>query len=187
MKQLIYALMGLCIFPAMGFSQHPSEISGEYQHGFGKSYNTNSIGLRYEGYDNNNSRNTNNSNKGSWSLGVNYTFSSLRAANETAKGRGIGVFAGYRYGLKYGISGNLYGGIRTAFTFSKDAPGSQYSLFTPSLEFGYHYTSQDFGKGGAFTSFVALGYDIKMAADGKAKGVHEGAIFSPGISVGYRF
>src|SRR5258706_5673320 len=102
MKKLSGVVISLCITSAYGFSQHPYEISSEYQHGFGKNYTTNSIGARYEVYDNNNSRNNNNSNKGSWSAGLNYTLSSAHLSNETAKGRGFGIFAGYRYGLKYG-------------------------------------------------------------------------------------
>jgi hypothetical protein len=187
MKQIMYALTTICIFSATVFSQHPYEISGEYQHGIGKQYHSNSIGVKYEGFNNNNSRNLNKSNQGSWSLGVNYSFSSMGKGKETAKGHGIGILAGYRYGLKYGLSGNLFGGIRTTFTFGKNDPENKYSTFTPSLEFGYHYTAQDFGKGGAFTPFVAFGYDFKIAADEKTKGVHERAFFSPGVSIGYRF
>jgi hypothetical protein len=183
----MYALIPFCLLSIKCFSQHPGELSAEYQHGFGKNYNENSIGLRYEGYDNNNIRNTNNSNRGSWSLGVCYAFSSLRNGDKTAKGNGFGIFAGYRYGLKYGITGDPYAGIRTSFIFGKDKSGKTYSLFTPSLELGYHYTSQDFNKGGAFTSFAAIGYDIKMKAAEKTEGLHEGFIFSPGISFGWRF
>lgn len=187
MKKIICALAGFCFFYTPGFSQHPYEISGEYQHDFGKNYNANSFGARYERYDNNNSRNANNSNKGSWSFGVNYILSTGSAGNEKTKGRGFGIYAGYRYGIKYGLSGNLFGGLRTTFAFRNNGQGNNYSVFTPSIEFGYHYTSQDFGKGGAFTPFVAFGYDIKIAADEKTKNIHEGAIFSPGISIGYRF
>lgn len=187
MKQVIGILLSVCIFPLYSISQHPNEISGEYKLSFGKNYNAGNVGAVYEVFDNNNSRNTNGANKGSWSLGINYAFSSTRMDKEKAKGKGFGLWMSYRYGLKYGLSGNLYGGIRTAFTFSKDDPGNKYSIFTPSLELGYHYTAQDFGKGGAFTSFVALGYDVKMTGDKKTKALHEGIILSPGITVGYRF
>jgi hypothetical protein len=177
MKKSITILF-CCIFGIHGFSQHPWELTGEYQHGFGKNYNVNVLGPRYEVYSNS---------KSSWSLGVTYTFSSQGTKGTTEKGCGLGIYAGYRYGVSYGISGNLFGGIRTAFTFSKDKQGKQYATFTPSVETGYHYTSQDFGKGGVFTPFVSLGYDVKMNSKESSKAAHEGAVFSPGISIGYRF
>lgn len=177
MKKSIVILLCCCIIGIPGFTQHPWELTGEYQHGFGKNYNVNILGPRYEVY----------SNKSSWSLGITYTFSSQGTKGNIEKGNGIGVYAGYRYGLSYGISGDLFGGIRTAFTFSKDGNGKRYSLFTPSFETGYHYTSQDFGKGGVFTPFVSLGYDVKLNPDDQSKASHKGIVVAPGMTIGYRF
>lgn len=180
MKKFIHTLIGIFIISVVGFSQGPTEYSAEYQHGFGNNFNENMIGARYEGY-------SSLKGKSSWSLGINYNFSILRSEKEAAGVSGFGIYAGYRYGLSYGISGNLYAGIRTSFTFNKDVNGNKYSLFTPSIETGYHYTSQDFGKGGCFTPNISLGYDLKLANNEKAKFIHEGAVFTPGISIGYRF
>ena len=180
MKKLLYISSCIIILNATGFSQTASEYSAEYQHGFGKNFNEDMIGARYEGY-------SSMKGKSSWSLGITYNFSSTHSGKETAKNNGFEFYAGYRYGLSYGISGNLYGGVRTSFTFSKNANGNKYNLFTPSIETGYHYTSQDFGKGGCFTSNISFGYDLNIGNDEKAKSVHEGYVFTPGISIGYRF
>jgi hypothetical protein len=154
-----------------------SEYSAEYMHGFGKNFNENITGGRYEGFNGRNS----------WGLGIDYTFSSFVSGKENIKSSGWGLYADYHYGFNYGQSRNLFGGIRTAFSFNKKNKGEPYSVFTPSFQFGYHYTAQDFGKGGAFTPSIALGYDMKLNGPDKAKDIHEGAVFLPGITVGYRF
>ncbi|HYM92766.1 MAG TPA: hypothetical protein VET23_01395 [Chitinophagaceae bacterium] len=177
MKKSIIIFICCCTTGIFSYSQNPYEFTAEYQHGFGKNFNENSIGPRYEVY----------SNKSSWSLGINYTFSSLGSGKNAGKGNGVEVYAGYHYGLSYGISGDLFGGVRTSFTFGKDGEGNKYTLFTPSLETGYHYTTQDFKKGGVFTPFISLGYDVKVNSKESSKAAHEGPVFSPGISIGYRF
>ena len=167
----------MCFCMAVAAVKAQSEYSAEYMHGFGKNFNENSIGGRYEGFNGRNSL----------GLGIHYTFSSFGKGKENAGSNGWGIYADYHYAFGYGLSGNLFSGIRASFTFSKDRKGENYSAWTPSLQFGYHYTAQDFGKGGAFTSFVALGYDVKLNSAGKVKDNHEGVVLLPGITVGYRF
>jgi hypothetical protein len=145
-----------------------SEYSAEYVFGLAKNYHENIIGGRYEGF----------SSKNSWGLGIDYNFSSLS--------KGWAIYADYHYAPAFGLTGNSFAGIRTAFTFSKHNKGENYIVWTPSVQFGYHYTSQDFNKGGAITLYGALGYDVDLSS-GKAKDVHKGAIFLPGITAGYRF
>ncbi len=177
MKTSVAVLISCFIIGTAGWSQNPWELTGEYQHGFGKNYNVNSLGPRYEVY----------SNKSSWSLGITYTFSSQGKEKNIERSKGLGLYAGYHYGLSYGISGNLFGGVRTSFTFGKNKNGEKYTLFTPYLETGYHYTSQDFGRGGVFTPFVSLGYDLRLNPDEQSKASHQGVVVAPGISMGYRF
>jgi hypothetical protein len=167
----------ICFCVAVAAVKAQSEFSAEYVHGFGKNFNENLIGARYEGFNDHSS----------WGLGINYNFASICKGKENTKSKGWGIYADYHYGFNPGLTGNPFVGLRAAFGFNKDNKGNSYSVFTPSLQFGYHYTSQDFNKGGAFTPYGALGYDIKLDGAGKAKDVHEGVVFLPGFTAGYRF
>jgi hypothetical protein len=128
-----------------------------------------------------------NTGKSSWQIGINYTFDTL-VGEKKSSGKGVlGISAGYRYGFSYGSSGNLVGGARLTFTFLKDVNATQHPVFTPSIEFGYHYTFNNFGKGGFATPSLALGYNLPLGDDKESKDDHEGPLFIPRIAVGYRF
>ena len=162
----------LCLFISIVlYSQ--KEYSLEYQHGFGKKYNSNSIGGLYEGFSN--------TGKSSWQVGIHYTFDVFYSDKTTQGVSGLGLSAGYRYGFSYGNSGNLITGIRATLSFIGE---KDHSKFTPSIEFGYHYTFNNFGKGGFTTPSLNVGYDIPM---GNESGDYEGFLFIPRIAVGYRF
>jgi hypothetical protein len=162
----------ICLFISSAlYSQ--KEYGLEYQHGFGKSYNSNSIGASLEKF---------NSGKGSLQIVFHYTWDVFYSEKKTQGISDFGVSFGYRYGFSYGNSGNLLGGIRTTFShlFEKN-----HTKFTPSAEFGYHYTFNNFGKGGFATPSVAFGYDIPL---GKEKDEdYEGTLFIPRLAIGYRF
>jgi len=158
------------------FSQ--TELGAEYQHGFGKSYNINSFGALYEGFNYTGS---------SWQIGLSYSFDALIGDKKSSGRNGLGLSLGYRYGFSYGTSGNLIGGVRTTFNFGKDVEQKKHTVFTPSIEFGYHLTFNNFGKGGFTTPSIAFGYDIPLTQGDAGKDDHEGALFIPRIAVGYRF
>ncbi len=177
MKKITALLACASIIYSSAYSQW--ELGGEYQHGFGKNYNSNSIGGIYEGFSK--------TGKSSWQIGLNYTFSTSGTGKEAFKGSGIGLSLGYRYGFSYGTSGNLFAGARASFTFSKDDKGTGFSVFTPSVESGYHYTFNNFGRGGFATPSLSIGYDIKINGEKESAAVDEGAVFSPRLAIGYRF
>jgi len=152
------------------FSQ--TEIGAEYQHGFGKNYNSNSIGALYEGF----TRDGN-----SWQIGIHYTGDVFVMDKKTQGVSSLGFSLGYRYGFSYGNSGNLITGARATFSFLGE---KDHLKFTPSVEFGYHLTFNNFGKGGFTTPSLNVGYDIPLA---KESGDYEGFLFIPRIAVGYRF
>jgi hypothetical protein len=172
MNKYIITLSCFCIFTITSFSQ--TEIGAEYQHGFGKSYNYNSIGGLYEGFSN--------TWKSSWQIGISYTFDITKK-----DGSSWGISAGYRYGFSYDVDGNLFGGARLTFSFLNDVDSKKHNIFTPSIEFGYHYTFNQGGKGAFTTPSLAFGYDIPMSTGKEAENDHEGALFIPRIAVGYRF
>jgi hypothetical protein len=151
-----------------------TEIGVEYSHGFGESYNSNSFGSLYEGFSN--------TGKSSWQVSASYNFSS-----GTNKNSGFGISAGYRYGYAYGTSGNLFTGARLSFTFYKDEKGNGFTQFTPSLEGGYHYTFNNFGKGGFLTPVIGYGHNINLGPKEETPEDGEGNLFITRLAVGYRF
>lgn len=151
-----------------------TEIGVEYSHGFGQSYNSNSFGSLYEGFSN--------TGKSSWQIGASYNFSS-----NSSKSSGFGFSAGYRYGYAYGNSGNLFTGVRLSFTFYKDRRENSFTQFTPSLEGGYHYTFNNFGKGGFVTPSVGYGYNINFGSKEETPDDGEGNLFLIRMAGGYRF
>ena len=169
MKKNIFPLILLLSVSIIANSQ--TEIGVEYQHGFGKSYHSNSIGSLYEGFS---------SGRSSWQLGANYNFSS-----GTTKNSGFGISAGYRFGYGYGNSGNIFTGVRLSFTFYKDEKDSGFTQFTPSLEGGYHYTFNNFSKGGFFTPSIAYGHNFNFGSEGSKD--DEVNLFIVRMSGGYRF
>ena len=172
MKKLYSLIAFLFILSNSCFSQ--TEIGVEYSHGFGKSYNSNSIGSLYEGFSN--------TGKSSWQFGASYNFS-----KGSIKSSGFGISAGYRYGYAYGNSGNLYTGLRLTFNFLKTDRGGSYTQFTPSLEAGYHYTFNNFGKGGYFTPGFGYGYNINFGSKEEKTDDGEGNVLLTRLNFGYRF
>lgn len=150
-----------------------SEYGVEYQHGFGKSYNSNSIGGSFEKF---------NSNNGSWQIVVHYTWDVFHAEK---KSQGIGDFGlsfGYRDRFAYGETGNLMGGIGTTFSHLLE---KDHSKFTPSIEFGYNFLFDNFSEGGFVNPSLAFGYDIP--AGRKRAEDFAGALFIARIGGGYRY
>ena len=155
----------------LSFSQR--EYGLEYQHGFGKSYNSNSIGGIFENLSNEPS---------SWQVGIQYTWD-IFITNKKTQGIGdFGILLGYRYHFSYGNSGNLIAGVRTTFSFLTE---KAHTKFTPSFEFGYHYTFNEFNSGGFTTSSLNLGYDMPIGKE-KAED-YKGFLFIPRIAIGYRY
>lgn len=177
MLKIIIAASGLFCFSLVASAQ--TEIGAEYQHGFGKNYHDNYLGGLYEGFAS--------TGKSSWQVGLSYTFNSISAEKKTYGRSGLAISAGYRYGFSYGTSGNLVTGVRTTFSFAKGLESERHSTFTPSLEFGYHYTFNNFGKGGFTTPSLGLGYNIKMSGDEETKENEEGPLFLIRLGAGYRF
>ena len=172
MQRKIYFLVVNCVLNFVAYSQ--TEIGAEYQHGFGRSYNSNSIGALYEKFSK--------TGKGSLQVGFHYT-SDIFRSNKEAHGVSDFVFSfGYRYGFSYGNSGNLFSGVRATISFMDE---KNHVKFTPSLELGYHYTFNNFGKGGFATPSLAFGYDVPVGKE-KIKD-YEGLLFIPRLAAGYRF
>jgi hypothetical protein len=170
MRKLI--ITSFCLFiSSLLFSQ--TEYGFEYQHGFGKSYNSNSIGSSYEGFS---------TGKGSWQAVLHYTWDIFTTDKSTKGSSDFGISLGYRYGFSYGNSGNLFSGLRLTVSHLFEA---KHTKFTPSAELGYHLTFNNFGKGGFASPSFAFGYDIPMGKEKEED--YEGALFIPRIAVGYRF
>jgi hypothetical protein len=172
MKKLLSPFIFFVIFSITANAQ--TEIGVEYQHGFGQSYNSNSFGSLYEGFSN--------SGKSSWQIGASYNF-----ASNSSKTSGFGLSVGYRYGYAFGSSGNLFTGARLSFTFYKDEKGNGFTQFTPSLEGGYHYTFNNFGKGGFFNPSIAYGHNINLGPKETTPEDGEGNLFIIRMGAGYRF
>jgi hypothetical protein len=173
MKKKIYFLAGCCIFNFAAFSQ--TELGAEYQQELGKSYVSKSIGALYEQF--------NKTGKGSVQIALHYTSDIFRDNKGGSHGVGdFGLSFGYRYGFSYGNSGNLFSGVRATFSFLAE---TDHTKFTPSLEMGYHYTFNNFGKGGFATPSLAFGYDIPMG--NKKAEDHKGPLLIPRLAAGYRF
>ena len=172
MKKIIPAFTSLFIFFISSNAQ--TEIGVEYSHGFGKSYNSNSIGSLFEGFSK--------TGKSSWQLGASYNFS-----KGSTKSSGFAISGGYRYGYAYGNSGNLYTGLRLTFNFLKTDRGGSYTQFTPSLEAGYHYTFNNFGKGGYLTPGFGYGYNINFGSKEERTDNGGGNLLLTRIGFGYRF
>ena len=154
------------------FSQR--EYGFEYQHGFGKSYNSNSLGASFENFSHGSS---------SWQIVAHYTWDIFTKGKNKQGISNFGLSLGYRYGFSYDINQNFFGGIRTTASFVTD---KNHVKLTPSIEFGYHYTfNPSFDRGGFITPSVAFGYDIPI---GKEKNEdYKGTLFIPRFAVGYHF
>jgi hypothetical protein len=175
MYRFLFIIACSLVFP--GYLNAQSEYSGEYVHGFAKNRDQNYLGARYEGF----------SDRNSWGIGLYYSFGSFRKDNEKQHACGWGLYADYRYALDFGLTGNPFAGLRTAFSFEKNRKGEKYTLWSPSLQFGYHYTAQDFNEGGAFTPYAALGYDKILGDHASTNSTYQGFVFLAGFTAGYRF
>ena len=179
MKKYLILCVSAFVFVSISYSQ--TEFGANYQYSAGKSFSENSFGLSYEGF----------SVKNSWTLGINYNLSSFGST----KGTGFDVYAGYRHGFSYGTSGNLFAGLKTSLSFDKDKSGKDFSIFTPSIEGGYHYTFNNFGQGGFATPSVGVGYNFWIRprliggdyGTDKKPEVKDEPVFQAKIGVGYRF
>lgn len=171
MCRKFYSLVSCCLLNVVALTQ--SEIGGEYQHAFGKSYNSNSIGGVYEKFGSGN---------GSWHVVLHYTWDVFYTQKKTQGVGDFGLSLGYRHILAYGESGDWLGGVRATFShlFEKD-----HTKFTPSVEFGYHFLFNNFSEGAYLTPSVAFGYDIPVGME-KA-GDFAGPLFIPRLGAGYRY
>ena len=154
------------------FSQRAYGV--EYQHGFGKSYHSNSIGTLIENYGYQNTE--------SLHFVAHYTWDIFKTNKKSRLISDFGLSVGYRKGFNYGRDGNALGGIRVTLShiIKKD-----HRKITASLELGYHNIFKPTGTSGGFiTPSIAIGYDFPI---GKAKAEDfKGVLFIPRISVGYR-
>ncbi len=172
MNRKIYSLIGCCIFTIAAYAQ--KEIGAEYQHGFGKSYNSNSVGAIYEGFS---------TGRRGWQIALHYTWDTFVADKKTSGVSDLGLSIGYRYGFSYSAHGNIIAGVRATFSFLTE---TDHTKLTPSVELGYHYTFNHFlEKGGFATPSFAFGYDHPIGKENA--GDYKGTVFIPRIAVGYRF
>ena len=150
------------------------EYGIEYQHGFGRSYNSNSIGASFENFNNG---------KGSWHAVLHYTWDIFTTEKKTQGVSDLGFSLGYRYGFSYGDNGNFISGIRFTYSFITE---KDHSKLTPSAELGYHYAFNGlYRRGSGFiTPSFAFGYDFLVGKD-KAEDF-KGPLFIPRIVAGYR-
>jgi hypothetical protein len=172
-RQLIAILCFLSVSLA-GFSQHPWEMSAEYQQSFGKGYNGHMAGGRFELFPG----------KSSWSGGITYNFSAKKTYSQY---KGFGIYAGWRYGFGSGTAkGNAFAGARILFSFDNFDGKAKVSglTITPTAEAGYHLL---FGKHLFTAPAIGFGYSMKMNHEYNSLQEDEGGRFIPGISAGYRF
>lgn len=173
MKKSIIFTAILFVFVIAAHSQSVSELGAEAQHAFGKGANDNMIGARYEGFKN----------KSSWSLGLTYNFSSKKSYSEY---KGVGFYAGYRYGFHPTTNGNGFVGFRAVFSFENFAGKEKAngSSITPTFEGGYQLL---FGSHVFTTPSLGYGYSIKLNKENNSLKEDEGSRIIPGIAMGYRF
>ena len=171
MRQLIFVIF---TFLVSLHSSSQREYAVEYQHGFGKSYHSNSIGVLVENYGV--------PGGGSLHFVAHYTWDIFTTTKKTQGIGDFGLSVGYRYSFNYGKDGNALGGIRVTLShiIEKD-----HRKITPSLELGYHYLFNPPGTSGGFiTPSIAFGWDFPI---GKAKAEDfKGILFIPRFSAGYR-
>jgi hypothetical protein len=72
--------------------------------------------------------------------------------------------------------------VRATISFIDE---KDHTKFTPSAELGYHYTFNNFEKGGFVTPWFAFGYDVPIGKE-RAED-YKGTLFIPRLAVGYRF
>jgi hypothetical protein len=151
-----------------------SEYGLEYQHGFGKSYHSNSIGTSLERFDRNG--------KSWWQVVAHYTWDIFVSDKKTQGVSDFGISVGYRYGFSYGDHGNFITGLRITFSHLFE---NEHTRFTPSAEFGYHYIfNHSLTNSGFLTPSLAFGYDLPIGKEKKED--FKGTLFIPRLSGGFR-
>lgn len=155
-------------------SQKSSELGVEYMRYYGQGYKSSTAGARYESY----------TNKSSWSIGLTYI---LPSKSSYGSSRGLGMYAGYRYGFGGGTGGNLFAGARVLFAFVNfDGKTNLNSLVcTPMAELGYHFLFSS--KKNIFTSpSIGYGYTKKITKEFNSLDEDEGGRIIPSISAGFK-
>jgi hypothetical protein len=172
MHKLIIICICFLIICLNTFSQSIWELGAEYQHPIGKGASDNIAGIRTENYRN----------KSSWSIGLTYNF----ASKSYSEYKGFGLYAGYRYAFGVKAKGNIFAGLRAAFTFTNFAGKERAGgiSFFPSAEAGYHF---NFKKHWFASPSVGYGYIIKMTKEYNSLQEDEGGRVIPSISAGYKF
>lgn len=153
------------------FSQR--EYGIEYQHGFGKSYHSNSIGVSLEKFNERKSR---------YYFVAHYTWDIFSTDKKTKGVSDFGFSIGYRYGCGYGDNGNFLTGFRVTLSFLTE---ELHRKLTPSAELGYHHTFNGlYMRGGVMTPSLAFAYDFPLGINRKEN--FKGLLFIPRIVVGHR-
>lgn len=175
MFKIILSIILFFVFSNHCFSQKPSEFGAEYMRSIGQGYNSGTAGVRYEKYPG----------KSSWSIGLTYI---LPTKNSYGGSRGIGMYAGYRYGFGNGTGGNLFAGARVLFAFVNfDGKTNLNSLVcTPMAEVGYHLL---FSKNKTLFASPSIGYGFtkKITKEFNSLDEDEGGRVIPSLSAGVRF
>lgn len=172
-KNIPFAVFALFIF-YYSHGQNPWELGVEYQRSIGKGFNDHLGGVRYENFKQ----------KGSFSLGIQYQFSSQKSYSVS---RGYALYLGYRYAFSNNFTGNTpFVGARIRFSLQNfDGKTSLNSLLiTPSAEAGYHFI---FAKRFFGAPMLGYGYTIKLSKDYNSLDEDIGGRILPGLSAGYRF
>jgi len=155
-------------------SQKSSELGAEYMRSIGKGFNNASAGARYESY----------SKKNSWSIGFTYI---LPSKHSYGGQRGLGMYAGFRFGFGGGTGGNLFAGARVSFAFVNfEGKTNLNSLVcTAMAEVGYHFLFSS--KKNIFASpSIGYGYTKKITKEFNSLDEDEGGRIMPSISAGFR-
>jgi len=174
MKKLFLLLITTSFVFLNSDAQNPWELGVEYQRSIGQGFSDHIGGVRYESF----------SGKGSFSVGIQYQFSSKKSYSVS---KGYALYAGYRYAFgKITTGNNPFIGARVRFSLQNfDGKTSLNSLLiTPSAEAGYHFV---FAKRIAAAPYLGYGYTLKLSKDYNSLDEDVGTRFLPGISASYRF
>lgn len=155
-------------------SQKPFELGPEYMRLIGKGYNTHAAGIRGETFRN----------KGSFSIGLTYTFS---ASNSYSFSNGFNLYGGYRYAFGTSANGsNPFVGVKILYSLvSWEGKSSLFSpMLTPIAEAGYHFV---FAKHIFAAPAVGYGYTLRIIPDYNSLDEDAGGRIVGALSAGYRF
>ena len=172
-RSLLFILLFIA-FSNTCISQKSSELGVEHMRYYGQGFKSSTAGARYESY----------TNKSSWSIGLTYI---LPSKSTYGSSRGLGMYAGYRYGFGGGTGGNLFAGARVLFAFVNfDGKTNLNSLIcTPMAELGYHFLFSS--KKNIFASpSIGYGYTKKITKEFNSLDEDEGGRIIPSISAGFK-